>query len=146
MSVAEGKALITSYLDAVGTLDVAAVAPLFHEDGVLDIPYAPSGIPRTLAGRAAIDEFYRALPELVTPMNFAGYRISALEEDGEFVAEYTSDSSMKQTGVPYRNTYVARVTVRDGKIARFAEFFDPIPLVEALGGRVIAAGNGKESA
>lgn len=133
---AQGKELICSYLDAVSTLDVDAVAPLFHEDGVVDIPYAPEGIPRTLPGRDAIDDFYQALPNMATAMNFANYKISALETEGEFVAEYTSDATMKDTGAPYRNTYVALVTVRDGKIARFAEYFDPIPLVEALGGRV----------
>lgn len=136
----KGRALIKSYLDAVGTLSIEAIAPLFHEDGKLDVPYAPDGIPRRIEGRAAIDAFYKALPEMVTPLNFADYRIWELEESGEFVAEYTSDSSMKESGAPYRNTYVARITVRDGKIARFAEFFDPIPLVEALGGAVVPPG------
>src|SRR5690606_31272557 len=84
-----GRALIVSYLDAVGSLDVAAISELFHPDGVLDIPYAPEGIPRTLRGRDAIAEFYAGLPEMVTPMNFADYRINALDTDGEYVAEYT---------------------------------------------------------
>ncbi|MCR3718663.1 MULTISPECIES: nuclear transport factor 2 family protein [Prauserella salsuginis group] len=131
-----GRALIVSYLDAVGTLDVAAIPGLFHVDGVLDIPYAPEGIPRTIRGRAAIAEFYAGLPDLVTPMNFASYRIDALDVEGEYVAEYTSDASVRTTGLPYRNDYIARITVRGDRIARFAEFFDPIPLVVALGGTV----------
>lgn len=135
-----GRALIVSYLDAVGSLDVAAIPELFHPDGVLDIPYAPEGIPRTLRGRDAIAEFYAGLPEMVTPMNFADYRINALDTDGEYVAEYTSDSSVRATALPYRNDYIARVTVRGDRIARFAEFFDPIPLVVALGGTVAPPG------
>lgn len=138
-STDRGKDLIRSYLDAVGALAVDDIAPLFHVDGRLDIPYAPDGIPRTIEGRAAIDEFYQALPQMATPLNFSDYRIWALDEDGEYVAEYRSDSSFKATGAAYRNTYVARVTVRDGGIARFAEYFDPIPLVEALGGTVTPA-------
>lgn len=134
-----GKELIKSYLDAVGSLAVDDIAPLFHVDGRLDIPYAPEGIPRTLEGRAAIDEFYQALPQMVTPMNFSDYRIWALDEEGEYVAEYCSDSSFKATGVAYRNNYVARVTVLGDGIVRFAEYFDPIPLVEALGGTVTPA-------
>ncbi|TDD82161.1 hypothetical protein E1202_27865 [Saccharopolyspora karakumensis] len=134
-----GKALIKSYLDAVGSLAVDDIAPLFHVDGRLDIPYAPDGIPRTIEGQVAIDDFYQALPQMATPLNFSDYRIWALEEDGEYVAEYRSDSSFKATGAAYRNNYVARVTVRDDKIVRFAEYFDPIPLVEALGGTVTPA-------
>lgn len=134
-----GRRLITAYLDAVGSLDVGAIPGLFHEDGVLDIPYAPEGIPTTLQGRAAIAEFYSGLPDLVTPMNFASYRINELDVPGEFVAEYTSNASVRTTGLPYRNAYIARVTVRGDRIARFAEFFDPIPLVVALGGSVVPA-------
>lgn len=137
--VKAGKALITSYLDAVATLDVDAVAPLFTEDGKVVIPYAPEGIPPVIEGRDAIEAYYKALPGMATELNFSNYRIHALDEDGEFVAQYTSDSSMKSTGAGYRNIYITRVTVRDGKIAVLAEFFDPIPLVKALGGRVITA-------
>ncbi|MDI2027755.1 nuclear transport factor 2 family protein [Saccharopolyspora sp. TS4A08] len=139
MSGDRGKDLIKAYLDAVGSLSVDDIAPLFHVDGRLDIPYAPEGIPRTLEGRAAIDEFYQALPRMVTPMNFSDYRIWALDEEGEYVAEYRSDSSFKATGAAYRNDYVARVTVRYDGIVRFAEYFDPIPLVQALGGTVTPA-------
>lgn len=139
MSTKKGKSLIESYLDAVSSLTVDDIAPLFHTDGRLDIPYAPAGIPRAIEGRAAIDEFYQALPEMVTPLNFSDYKIWELEEEGEYIAEYRSDSSFRATGAAYRNSYVARVTIRGGKIARFAEYFDPIPLVEALGGTVISA-------
>lgn len=135
-----GRRLIIAYLDAVGALDVAAIPDLFAEDGVLDIPYAPEGIPRTLRGREAIAEFYTGLPEMVTPMNFADYRINALDVDGEYVAEYTSDASVRATSLPYRNDYIARVSVRDAEITRFAEFFDPIALVVALGGTVAPPG------
>jgi uncharacterized protein len=134
--VESGKGLIRAYLDAVGTLDVDAVAPLFHEDGKVVLPYAPQGFPPCIDGREAIDEYYRALPQMITPLNFDNYRIHALEVDGEFVAEYTSDCTIKNTGASYRNTYVTRVSVRDERIAVLAEFFDPIPLVESLGGEV----------
>jgi ketosteroid isomerase-like protein len=43
---------------------------------------------------------------------------------------------MKPTGAEYRNEYVALFTVREEKITRFVEYFDPIRLVIALGGSV----------
>ena len=52
------------------------------------------------------------------------------------IAEFNSDMVMKPTGAAYRNEYVARFTVRDGRITRFAEYYDPIRLVIALGGSV----------
>ncbi|WP_028472692.1 nuclear transport factor 2 family protein [Nocardioides alkalitolerans] len=140
MSTEGDKQVITAYLDAVSRLDVDAVAPLFADDGRVDLPYAPDGVPTTIEGREAVDAYYRALPEMATELNFADYRIAALDEPGEYVAEYTSDSSMRATGASYANTYITRVSIRDGRITRLAEFFDPVRLVRALGGTVTMPG------
>jgi uncharacterized protein len=131
------KQVIRAYLDAVGALAVAQVAPLFHDDGRVLLPYAPLGIPQEVSGRAAIGDYYEALPQMIGALNFSGYRIQATETPGEYVAEYTSDASMRATGASYRNTYITKVTVTDGRIAELTEFFDPIRLVEAMGGTVV---------
>lgn len=52
----------------------------------------------------------------------------ALADDPErIVAEFASDASLVD-GSPYRNTYVALATVRDGKIQHWTEFSDPAPI------------------
>lgn len=43
---------------------------------------------------------------------------------------------MVATGRPYANTYVTLVIIQDGRILELSEHFNPIPLVEALGGTV----------
>lgn len=134
---AADEQVIRSYLDAVGALAVADVAPLFHDDGRVLLPYAPLGIPREVAGQAAIGEYYESLPQMIGALNFSGYRIQATQTPGEYVAEYTSHASMRGTGATYRNTYITKVTVTDGKIAELTEFFDPLRLVEAMGGTVV---------
>lgn len=136
-SATSDKEIIEAYLDAVGSLDVGSVAPLFHEGGRVLLPYAPLGIPQEVAGRPAIKEYYEALPQMITALNFSDYRVRALETAGEYVAEYTSDASMRATGASYSNTYITKVTVTDGLIAELTEFFDPIRLVEAMGGAVV---------
>lgn len=133
----DDKQVITAYLDAVGSLAVTDVAPLFHDDGRLVLPYAPEGVPGEVAGRSAIGDYFGALPQMIGALNFSGYRIRATEAPGEYVVEYTSDATMRATGASYRNTYITTVTVTDGKIAELTEFFDPIRLVEAMGGRVL---------
>jgi ketosteroid isomerase-like protein len=134
-SVDAGTGVVTAYLDAVGRLDVAAVAPLFAEDGRLVLPFAPDGVPESVHGREAIDAYFRSLPDMIGPLNFSDYRIRATTNPGEYVAEYSSDAVMN-TGTPYRNRYITRVQVEDGQITELAEYFNPIPLVEALGGKV----------
>lgn len=134
------KQVIRNYLDAVGRLAVAEVPWLFHEDGRLVLPYAPDGIPPSIDGRAAISDYYGALPQMITALNFADYRIRATEEPGEYVAQYTSDATLRATGASYRNTYITTVSVRDGLISELAEYFDPIRLVTAMGGTVTPPG------
>lgn len=131
------KQVITAYLDAVGSLAVDRVAPLFHEDGRVLLPYAPAGVPPEVAGRSAIGDYFESLPQMIGALNFSDYRIRATETPGEYVVEYTSDASMRATGAAYRNTYITKVTVTDGRIAELTEFFDPIRLVQALGGTVV---------
>jgi ketosteroid isomerase-like protein len=135
MSADADRAVVEAYLDAVGRLDLPAIEATFAEDVELVLPYAPPGFPKVSRGRA---EAMKVYPEgLMEPMNFAGYRIDALEgRPGECVAEYTSDTRVIPTDRPYRNTYISRFSVRDGRIVRLAEFFDPIVLVTALGGEV----------
>ena len=43
---------------------------------------------------------------------------------------------MKATGLPYCNEYIGRFRVRDGRIARFAEYPDPTRFLIAIGGTV----------
>ena len=135
MSTDNGRDVVVAYLDAVGRLDLPAIEATFAEDVELVLPYAPPGFPKVSRGRVEAMQVY---PEgLMEPMRFDGYRIDALEgRPGEWLAEYTSDTTVLTTGRPYRNTYISRFTVRDGRITRLAEFFDPIVLVTALGGEV----------
>ncbi|GAB3319472.1 hypothetical protein GCM10027451_39180 [Geodermatophilus aquaeductus] len=135
MTEPEGRAVVVAYLDAVGRLDLQAIEATFADDVELVLPYAPPGFPKVSQGRS---EAMKVYPEgLMDPMGFSDYRIDALaDRPGEFVAEYTSDTRVLTTGRPYRNTYISRFSVHDGRITRLAEFFDPIVLVTALGGEV----------
>ena len=44
---------------------------------------------------------------------------------------------MKATNLPYRNQYIGRFRIRDGKIVTFAECLDPTRFVIAVGGAVV---------
>lgn len=131
----DGESVVRAYLDAVGALDLAAIEATFADDIELVLPYAPPGFPTVSNGKA---EAMKVYPDgLMDPMGFAGYQIDELAgRPGEYLAEYTSDTKVLTTGLPYLNTYISRFSISDGKITRLAEFFDPIVLVVALGGEV----------
>jgi ketosteroid isomerase-like protein len=105
------------------------------------MPYAPEGFDRRIIGRDNIIAFVQTVPSIIDAENLHDLRLETISSDpGEIVAEYKSDMVIKPTGAEYRNDYVSRFTVRDGQITRFAEYYDPIRLVVALGGTVIGGG------
>jgi ketosteroid isomerase-like protein len=104
------------------------------------MPFAPEGFERRFVGRDDIIAFVQTIPAIIDAENLHDVRLETYNSDpGEIIAEYRSDMVIKPHGAEYRNEYVSRFTVRDGRIARFAEYFDPIRLVIALGGTVVTA-------
>ena len=61
--------------------------------------------------------------------------IIATEEASRFLVRYTGSIELKAGG-RYDNTYVGLFTLRDGRIAEFVEYFDPIILQKAFGNRL----------
>ena len=125
------------YIDAINRWDFGAMRELLAEDAIFEMPYAPEGFERKFVGREDIVAFIETVPGFIDAENLHDVRLETFHSDpGEVIAEYRSDMVIKPTGAEYRNEYVARFTVRDGQITRFAEYYDPIRLVVALGGSV----------
>lgn len=130
-------AIVGRFIDAINRSDLDTQRELFAEDAVFEMPYAPDGFERRFAGRDEIMAFLETVLELTDAENLHEIRLETCHSDpGEVIAEFKSDMIMKPTGAAYRNEYVARFTIREGKVTRFVEYFDPIRLVIALGGSV----------
>jgi ketosteroid isomerase-like protein len=133
--------VVRQYIDAINAWDFDAKRRLLAEDAVFEMPYAPEGFVKKIVGRDEIIAFVETVPSIIDAENLHDLHLETYHSDpGEIAAEYKSDMVIKPTGLEYRNSYVSRFTVRDGRITRFAEHYDPIPLVVALGGRVHSAG------
>ena len=134
--------IVNRYIDAINRSDLDTQRQLFAEDAIFEMPYAPAGLERRFVGRDEILAFLETVPTLTDAENLHDVRLETYHSDpGEVIAEYKSDMVMKPTGVEYRNEYIALFTVRDGRITRFAEYYDPIRLVVALGGSVRTRGD-----
>jgi uncharacterized protein len=129
--------VVRDYVDAMNAWDFDALRALTDEKIVCELPYAPEGFPERLDGRDDLLEFQRAVTGFLEAANLSDLRLETYHSDpGQIVAEYRSDTVLRPMNTPYRNRYVSRFTVRNGKITYLAEFFDPIRLVVAMGGSV----------
>jgi ketosteroid isomerase-like protein len=137
---ASNLAVVRRYIDAINAWDFDTKRALLAEDAVFEMPYAPEGFERRIVGRDNIIAFVETIPTIIDAENLHDVKLETYNADpGEIVAEYRSDMVIKPHGAEYRNEYVSRFTVRDGQITRFAEYYDPIRLVVALGGSVQSA-------
>jgi ketosteroid isomerase-like protein len=133
----KNMAIAQAYIDAINVWDFDKKRELLADDAVFEMPYAPPGFDRRLEGRETILAFVQTVPSIIDAENLHDVKMHTFHDDpAEVVATYKSDMEIKPKMVPYKNDYIARWTVRDGKITYFAEYYDPIRLVEALGGSV----------
>ena len=126
-------------LEAINAWDFAAMRDLFAEKIVFEMPYTPAGFESRIEGLENVMAFLEQIPSTVVDgsENLHDIRIDTFGSDrNELVAEYKGAMKLKPTGAEYNNIYVARLSMDNGKITRFAEYYDPIRLVIALGGTV----------
>jgi hypothetical protein len=133
---------MTSKFSSFGDLLKAALSPtliradgfleLFAEDVIFEFPYAPDGFPDRLAGR---DQLAVHLARLAPLLRFDRFELEATHACGDtFVLEFTCEGSGVETGVAYDQAYVSLVTLREGRIARYKDYWNPLVALAAIGG------------
>ena len=113
---------------AIGAADVDALADLYTDDYVLELPYAKPQ-PVRVEGLGAAQEYLRRA--------FQVFRfeltITGVDElvGGDLVAEYTSEGTVVPTGRRYANSYVGLWRFAGGRVRATREWYDPIVSAEA---------------
>lgn len=131
----QAKQLIREYVDAVNAWDFDRLEQLLDEQAVLELPYVPPGVESRYEGRATMLAFMREVAKHIPSENQHDLKLDTLhDEPGTVIATYKSD--MRIDGRPYRNKYVGVFKVHNGRVKLFVEYFDPIKLLVAMGGKV----------
>lgn len=60
-------------------------------------------------------------------------RVHRTEDPATVVAEFSAEGRAVRTGAPYRMDYIAVVTVRDGLIAEYRDYWSPVQAARASG-------------
>ncbi|MEU6480796.1 nuclear transport factor 2 family protein [Streptomyces sp. NPDC047017] len=110
--------------------DIDAWVALWAEDGVMEFPFAPEGRPRRLAGRAAVAAYMRPYPDHIDLRDFPELTVHETTDPGTIVAELRGVGRLVATGGPFDMRYVAVVTVRDGLITGYRDYWNPLALTD----------------
>jgi ketosteroid isomerase-like protein len=117
------------------------LADLYAPDSVIELPFAPPGVPKRLEGR----EGHRARFKAVAPARrFTRVDSVVLRETDDpevIVAEYDLHGTMVRSGRPFVFSYIMVIRVRDGLIVHSRDYGDNLAAAEfrdeiaqALGG------------
>ena len=127
----KAERMLFDALDAVMRGEPMLWAEMFHDDGVMEFPYAPPGYIAKLEGKAAIAEYMRRYPELISPRSFRA--LGVYHCDDTLIAEFVGSGVSVPTGATFEMTYVSILTIEDGKIRRYRDYWNPLTAIQASG-------------
>jgi len=103
-----------------------------HDDIVLELPYAPPGSPSRVEGKTAVAEYLRTVPAGIDfqQLDFDVHQTVAAEAAA---VEWTAKGVVRATGAAYEMTYVVVLTLRDGLMRTYRDYWNPLVLLDTLG-------------
>ncbi|WNG17794.1 nuclear transport factor 2 family protein [Cystobacter fuscus] len=105
---------------------------LFARDGILEFPFAPTGMPPRVQGREALRAHMSRFPETFD-VEFVGLVFHETTDPNRAVAEFRSVGRAIPTGKPYEQTCISVVHTDDeGRITRYVDYWNPLVAMEAL--------------
>ncbi|MEU4336243.1 nuclear transport factor 2 family protein [Micromonospora lupini] len=117
--------------------DMAGFIALFAEDAVLELPFAPPGQPRRVAGRVELHEYLINYPALLDVREIHDRTVHETRNPEVIVVEFVASGFVVATNRPYELRYIAVLTIRDGQLVHYRDYWDPIAAQELLGGGLV---------
>ena len=123
-------------MEAVLAYDMNAQADLYAEDGVLEWPFAPDGMPRRVEGREAIRAVLVPLGERAKasdrrPLAYRSLVVHETSNPDVIVVEFMLEGA-SPSGELYRIPYIQVLRARDGQIVSFRDYWNPQVLTSLL--------------
>ncbi|MGY0021398.1 nuclear transport factor 2 family protein [Streptomyces sp. cg35] len=105
--------------------NIPAWVDLWAENGIMEFPFAPEGWPTRLEGKEAVAAYMQPYPDHIDLQDIPELRIHETSDPGTIVVEMRAVGRLVETGAPYDMTYIAVVTVRDGRITSYRDYWNP---------------------
>jgi len=115
---------------SVGGNDSGALLDLCADDVVFEFPFAPPGRPARVEGKPALGDYLQALAGRVRLEGVSNLEIHETVKPDVAIIEMTMTGTVTATGAPYEQSYVSVLTVRDGLIARYRDYWNPLRSAE----------------
>jgi ketosteroid isomerase-like protein len=120
--------LLGKGLDLLLAKDMSGFADLWAADGTMEFPFAPPGWPARLNGREAVREYLRGYTDVFDIKSVAEQTVHETTDPEVIIAELEVNGVLVRTGEPYQRRYISVITVRDGHITGYRDYWSPLGL------------------
>jgi uncharacterized protein len=109
--------------------DMDGWVALCDDDVVIEFPFAPEGFPSKLEGKTAVAAYMRGYPDHIDLREIPQLEIHQTLNPGTIIAEWRGIGRMVDTDLPYDMPYVAVVTVTNGRITHYRDYWNPLAIL-----------------
>ena len=132
MSLTPAQHALAEHLRLVSSGRIEEWIELYAEDGIVDFPFAPAGVPTRVQGREALLAHMRGFPQTFD-VTFVDVTFVETADPRTAVAEYRSEGRAVSTGKSYEQTVISIVRLDEaGLVERFTDYWNPLVAIEAL--------------
>lgn len=111
---------------------------MMAENGVMEFPYITANEPVRLHGREAVRRHLASLEGLIDIESFHDLIVHPSQTPGVFILQMQCIGTAVTTGLPYNQRYISVITVAEGHIVNYLDYWNPLIVAEALGETVPA--------
>lgn len=110
-----------------------ALIDMFAPGAAMEFPYAPEGVTQRLDSREAMQAHFGYISGLmsISPMRNVQVHRGA---GATVVLEFECDGIILARRQPFHQRYVSAITLRDGKIGLYRDYWNPLVVAKALEG------------
>ena len=126
--------LLRDSLERFLAKDMKAWSELCDENVVAEFPFAPEGSPARIEGRMALYEYLRNYPSFIDVRTIPTLKTYATDDPNVAIVEWHASGRVIGNGNPYEMSYATFVTIRDGLIANYREYWNPMAFIAAMTG------------
>ncbi len=122
--------VVHAAFDALLAHDTDAFTDLFADDAVMEFPFAPADRPQRLEGRDAVVGYMAGYPDLLDVQRIHDVVLHQGVDPTDLVAEFSASGTVVATREPYTARYVAVLTIEQGRIRNYRDYWNPVAFAD----------------
>lgn len=134
---ADFSSFATMLKQALGSLidqNADGFLSMMAEDAAMEFPFAPAGVPQQVHGRTSLAAYLGRVGELLDISTMSALQVHRTADPGVAILQFDAAGQGAKTGKPYNQSYISVITARHGRIVRYQDYWNPLAVIEAVGG------------